>query len=88
MKLLAPQDSTFSVGVLKDFRLHGLVLGLLGVMFTSLFDLYRASRSFHEVLDELYPEVLLLTLNSYINTKLRNRHAQTNLLYQGVRTNG
>jgi hypothetical protein len=36
------------------------------------------------VLDELYPEVLLLTLNYYINIKLQNRHAQTNLLYQGV----
>jgi hypothetical protein len=64
MKLLVPQVSTFSVRVLGVFRLHGLVLGLLGVMFTSLLDLYRASRSCHEVLDELYPEVLLSTLNS------------------------
>jgi hypothetical protein len=37
-------------------------------MFTSLLDLYRASRSCHEVLDELIPEVLLSTLNPYINT--------------------
>jgi hypothetical protein len=64
MKLLVPQVSTFSVRVLGVFHLHGLVLGLLGVMFTSLLDLYRASRSCHEVLDELYPEVLLSTLNS------------------------
>jgi hypothetical protein len=40
----------------------GLVLGLIGVVFTSLLDLYRASRSCHEVLNELIPEVLLSTL--------------------------
>jgi hypothetical protein len=61
----------------------GLVLGLLGVMFTSLLDLYRASRSCHEVLNELILEVLLSTLKPCINTKLQNRQAQTNLLYQG-----
>jgi hypothetical protein len=61
----------------------GLVLGHLGVMFTSLLDLYRASRSCHELLNELIPEVLLSTLKSCINTKLQNRHTQTNLLYQG-----
>jgi hypothetical protein len=83
MKLLVPQDSAFSVWAFGVFRLHGLVLGLIGVMFTSLLDLYQASRSCHEVLDELYPEVLLSTLNSCINTELQNRHAQTNFLYQG-----
>jgi cell division protein FtsX len=83
MKLLVPQDSAFSVRVLGVFRLHGLVLGLLGVMFTSLLDLYQASRSCHKVLDELYPEVFLSMLNSCINIKLQNRHAQMNLLYQG-----
>jgi hypothetical protein len=72
MKLLAPQDSTFSVQVLGVFRLHRLVLELIGVMFTSSLDLYRASRSCHEVLDELYPEVLLSTLNSCINIKIQN----------------
>jgi hypothetical protein len=72
MKLLVPQDSTFFVQVLGVFHLHGLVLGLLGVMFISLLDLYRASRSCHEVLDELYPEVLLSTLNFCINIKLQN----------------
>jgi hypothetical protein len=61
----------------------GLVLGLLGVVFTSLLDLYRASRSCHEVLNELIPEVLLSTLKLCINTKLQNRHAQVNLLYHG-----
>jgi hypothetical protein len=52
-----------------------LVLGLLGVMFTPLLDLYRASRSCYEVLDELILEVLLSTRKSCINTKLQNRHA-------------
>jgi hypothetical protein len=75
MKLLVLQDPTFSIQVLGVFHLHGLVLVLLGVMFTSLLDLYRASRSSHEVLHELYPEVLLLTLNSCINIKRQNRHA-------------
>jgi hypothetical protein len=48
------------------------VLGLLGVVFTSLLDFYRASRSCHEVLNELIPEVLLSTLKPCINTKLQN----------------
>jgi hypothetical protein len=61
----------------------GLVLGLLGVVFTSLLDLYRASRSCHEVLNELIPEVLLSTLKPCINTKLQNRLAQVNLLNHG-----
>jgi hypothetical protein len=61
----------------------GLVLGLLRVKFASFHDLYEASRSCHKVLDELIPEVLLSTLKPFINTKLQNRHARTNLLYQG-----
>jgi hypothetical protein len=61
----------------------GFVHGLLGVKFASLHDLYRASRSCHEVLDELILEVLLSTLKPFINTKLQNRHERTNLLYQG-----
>jgi hypothetical protein len=65
------------------FIFTGLVPGLLGVMFASLNDLYGASRSCHKVLDELIPEVLLSTLKDYINTKLQNRHARMNLLYQG-----
>jgi H+/Cl- antiporter ClcA len=72
MKLLVQQDSAFSVQVLGVFCLHGLVLGLLGVMFISLLDSYQALRYFHQVLDELYPEVLLSTLNSCINIKLQN----------------
>jgi hypothetical protein len=46
----------------------GWVLGLLGVVFTSLLDFYRASRSCHEVLNELITEVLLSTLKPCINT--------------------
>jgi hypothetical protein len=48
----------------------GLVLGLLGVVFTSLVGLYRASRSCHEVLNELIPKVLVSMLKPCINTKL------------------
>jgi hypothetical protein len=49
----------------------GLVPGLLGVKFASLHDLYRASRSCHEVLDELILEVLLSMLKPCINTELQ-----------------
>jgi hypothetical protein len=74
---------TFLTGSSEFVIFSGLVPGLLGVMFATLLDLYRASRSCHKVLDELIPEVLLSTLKPYINTKLQNRHARTNLLYQG-----
>jgi hypothetical protein len=53
---------TFLTGSSEFSIFSGLVPGLLGVMFTSLLDLYWASRSFHEVLDEHIPEVLLSTL--------------------------
>jgi hypothetical protein len=88
IELLVPQDSAFSVQVLGVFRLHGLFLGLLGVMFTSLLYLYRASRSSHKVLDELHPEVLLSMLNSCktANSKT-NMHEQTCYI-KGVSTNG
>jgi hypothetical protein len=75
--------STFLARSLEVVIFSGLVLGLLRVKFASLHDLYRASRSCHEVLDELIPEVLLSTLKPCINTKLQNRHARMNLLYQG-----
>jgi hypothetical protein len=61
----------------------GSVPGLLGVKFASLHDLYGASRSCHKVLDELISKVLLSTSKPCINTKLQNRHARMNLLYQG-----
>jgi hypothetical protein len=60
----------------------GLVPRLLGVEFASLHDLYEASRSCHKVLDELILEVLLSTLKPCINTKLQNRYARMNLLFQ------
>jgi hypothetical protein len=72
MKLLVPQDLTFLFGSSEFSIFTGLVFGLLGVMFTSLLDLYWASRSCHDVLDELYLEVSLSTIISYINTKLQN----------------
>jgi hypothetical protein len=75
--------NTFLTGSSEFVIFSGLVPGLLGVMFASLLDLYQASRSCHKVLDELIPEVLLSTLKPCINTKLQNRHARTNLLYQG-----
>jgi hypothetical protein len=75
--------STFLARSLEFSIFSGWVLGLLGVVFTSLLDLYGASRSCHKVLDELIPEVLLSTLKPYINTKLQIRHAQVNLLYHG-----
>jgi hypothetical protein len=75
--------STFLTRSSEFSIFSGWVLGLLGVVFTSLLDFYWASRSCHEVLNELIPEVLLSTLKPCINTKLQNRHAQVNLLYHG-----
>jgi hypothetical protein len=81
-KLLVSQDSTFFLARSSEFSIFsGWVLGILGVVSTSLLDLYRASRSCHEVLNELIPEVFLSMLKPCINTKLQNRHAQVNLLY-------
>jgi hypothetical protein len=74
---------TFLARSLEFSIFSGWVLGLLGVVFTSLLDFYRSSRSCHEVLNELIPEVLLSTLKPFINTKFQNRHAQVNLLYHG-----
>jgi hypothetical protein len=75
--------STFLARSSKFSIFSGWVLGLLGVVFTSMLDFYRASRSCHEVLIELILKVLLSTLKPCINTKLQNRHAQVNLLYHG-----
>jgi hypothetical protein len=75
--------STFLVRSSEFVIFSGLVPRLLGVMFASLHNLYGASRSGHKVLDELIPEVLLSTLKPCIDTKLQNRHARMNLLYQG-----
>jgi hypothetical protein len=74
---------TFLTGSSEFVIFSGLVPGLLRVMFASLHDLYWASRSCHKVLDELIPEVWLSTLKPCIHTKLQNRHARTNLVYQG-----
>jgi hypothetical protein len=44
-------------------------------------DLWRASWSSLEVLDELIPKVSSLALISCVNNKLQNRHASVNLLH-------
>jgi hypothetical protein len=75
--------STFLARSSEFVIFSGLVPRLLGVMFASLHDLYRASRSCHEVPNELIPEVLLSTPKPCINNKLQNRYAQMNLLYHG-----
>jgi hypothetical protein len=83
---VAPYPARFGTFLDRSSELaifSGLVPGLLGVKFASLHDLYGASRSCHKVLDELIPEVLLSTSKPCINTKLQNRHARMNLLYQG-----
>jgi hypothetical protein len=56
---------------------------LFGVLFTSCLDLWRASWSSLEVLDELIPKVSSLTLISCVNNKLQNRHARVNLIPPG-----
>jgi hypothetical protein len=83
MKLLVSQDLALfwlgprslsssrvrSLGFLESSLLHSMTcIGL---------------QSLVKVLDELIPEVLLSTLKPCINTKLQNRHARMNLLYQG-----
>jgi hypothetical protein len=82
-KLLIPQDSTLfwvgpqSLSSSRVWSLGFLELSLLHCMTcTGLQGLVK-------VLDELIPEVLLSTSKPYINTKLQNRHARMNLLYQG-----
>jgi hypothetical protein len=80
--------STFLTGSLEFVIFSGLVPRLLGVIFTSLLDLYQASRSCHKVFDELILEVLLSTLKPCINIKLQNRHAWRTCYTKGVSTNG
>jgi hypothetical protein len=67
----APCLARFSIFLARssEFSIFsGWVLGLLGIVFTSLLDLYWASRSCHEVLNELIPEVLLSALKPCVNT--------------------
>jgi hypothetical protein len=83
MKLLVSQDLALfwlgprslsssrvrSLGFLESCLLHCMTCtGLQGIV---------------KMLDELIPKVLLSTLKPCINTKLQNRHARMNLLYQG-----
>jgi hypothetical protein len=82
-KLLVPQDSAlFWLGPrsLSSSRVRSL-----GILDSSLLH-YMTCTGLHglvKVLDELIPEVLLSTSKPCINTKLQNRHARMNLLYQG-----
>jgi hypothetical protein len=73
--------SLVNIQVSRVLRVDALVLGFFGVMFTSCLDLWRASWSSLEVLDELNPKVYSLTLISCVNNKLQNRHATVNLLH-------
>jgi hypothetical protein len=79
--ILAMQASLFSGWVPKDLHVDASVLGSFGVMFIACLDLWRASWSPLEVLDELIPNVSSLTLISCVNNKLQNRHASVNLLH-------
>jgi hypothetical protein len=79
---------SFLTGSSEFFIFSGLVPELLGVMFTSLLDLYQASRSCHEVLNELIPEVLLSTLKSCINTNSTTVMHKRTCYTKGVSTNG
>jgi hypothetical protein len=79
--ILAMQASLFSGWVPEDLHVDASVLGSFGVMFIACLDLWRASWSSLEVLDELTPKVSSLTLISCVNNKLQNRHASVNLLH-------
>jgi hypothetical protein len=65
-------------------RLHDSVSGPFGVMLIMCLDLCRALWSSLEVLDELILKVSSLTLFSYVNNKLQNRHARVNLIPPGA----
>jgi hypothetical protein len=77
--ILAIQASPFSGWVPEDLHVDTSVLGSFGVMFIACLDLWRASWSSLEVFDELIPKVSSLTIFSYVNNKLQNRHASVNL---------
>jgi hypothetical protein len=82
-KLLVPQD--LALFWLGPQSLSSSRVWSLGFMESSLLYCMTCTmlQGLVKVLDELIPEVLLSTLNPYINTKLQNRHARRNLLYQG-----
>jgi hypothetical protein len=79
--ILVMQALLFSGWVPKDLHVDASVLGSFGVMFIAYLDLWQASWSSLEVLDELIPKVSSLTLISCVNNKLQNRHASVNLLH-------
>jgi hypothetical protein len=72
--------SSFLTGSSEFFIFSCLVPRLVGVMFTSLLDLYRASRSCHQAFNELIPEVLLSTLRAclaWLQLRLERLHSKT-----------
>jgi hypothetical protein len=82
-KLLVSQDSTlFRLGTWSLSSSHVRYLGFLE---SSLLHCMTCTwlQGLVKVLDELIPEVLLSTSKPSINTKVQNRHARMNLLYQG-----
>jgi hypothetical protein len=82
-KLLVSQDSTFFR--LCPWSLSSSRVRSLGFLESSLLNCMTCTglQGLVKVLDELIPEVLLSTSKPCINTKLQNRHARMNLLYQG-----
>jgi hypothetical protein len=79
--ILTMQASLFFGWVPEDLHVDASVLGSFGVMFIACLDSCRASWSSSKVLGELIPKVSSLTLISYVNNKLQNRHASVNLLH-------
>jgi hypothetical protein len=79
--ILAIQASLFSGWVPEDLHVDASVLGSFGVMFIMCVDLCQASWSFHKVLIELLPKVLLLVPKSCVNNILQIPHSQVNLLH-------
>jgi hypothetical protein len=82
-KLLVSQDSTlFRLG---PWSLSSSRVRSLGFLESSLLHCMTCTglQGLVKVLDELIPEVLVSTSKPCINTKLQNRHARMNLLYQG-----
>jgi hypothetical protein len=82
-KLLVSQDSTlFWLGPRSLTSSRVRSLGILESSFLHCMTCTRL-QGLVKVLDELIPEVLVSTSKPCINTKLQNRHARMNLLYQG-----
>jgi hypothetical protein len=81
-KLLVSQDSAlFRLGPWSLSSSRVRYLGFLGSSFLHCMTC-TGLQGLVKVLDELIPEVFLSTSKPCINTKVQNRHARMNLLYQ------